>query len=105
MGSYEIIAEYVIKGVILLCVIFFTKVLVPFINSKTNEYQRKELWNLICSTVDAAEQIFSAPGTGNKKKEYVINVIQKAGWKITEEELDALIEAAVWALKKYGTAL
>lgn len=65
-----------------------------------------EKYNLIISyvekAVNSAEQIFGGEGTGQQKKDYVIhimqNVIEKIGYKLTEEQLNMLIESAVKAM-------
>ena len=56
-----------------------------------------EKWVKFC--VQAAEQIFNAPGLGKEKKEYVRQrVIEK--YHISEEDLDILVEAAVEELNR-----
>ena len=75
-----------------------TYVLVPYIKSKTTEKQRDNIYNLILIAVRAAEQIYNNSGQGKLKKEYVITYLNSRGIKLTIEDLDLFIEAAVLEL-------
>lgn len=72
-----------------------TYVLVPYLKSKTTETQRENIYFLVTLAVQAAEQIYFKPGQGEKKKEYVINYLSSRGIKLTVEDLNIFIEAAV----------
>ncbi|KXG78304.1 phage holin, LLH family [Thermotalea metallivorans] len=87
-------------AVIALIGAIITYIVIPYIKSKTTIEQQKnaEFWVKIA--VSAAEQIYRQPGLGEKKKQYVINFLQKQGIKITMEQLDILIESAVLELNK-----
>ena len=50
--------------------------------------------------VSAAEQIFKGSGRGEEKKQYVIAWLKERGFTVDENELDALIEAAVYELNQ-----
>jgi hypothetical protein len=57
-------------------------------------------WNLehwVSKAVKAAEMLFMQPGTGEKKKQWVIDFIT-GKFKISRELLDKLIEAAVFEI-------
>ena len=69
--------------------------LIPYIKAKTTKEQRETAVILVKAAVIAAEQIFNKSGQGQEKKIYVLNFLQSRGLKITEVELDVLIEAAV----------
>ena len=69
--------------------------LIPYIKAKTTKEQRETAVILVRAAVLAAEQIFNKTGQGQEKKIYVLNFLQSRGLKITEAELDVLIEAAV----------
>lgn len=57
-----------------------------------------EIVKLVYQIVAAAEQQFKKDDpNGSKRKQYVINLLTEMGFKITEE-LNALIEAAVFEL-------
>ena len=73
--------------------------LLPWFKERIGAEKLNKLWKWICWAVEAAEQIFGA-GMGERKKKYVQNMAEANGWTedVAEEELDALIEAAVLEL-------
>ena len=75
-----------------------TYILVPYIRTKTTQGQRDTLLFWVSVAVSAAEQIFAGSGFGGQKKEYVVKFLDGKGIKISAEQLDALIEAAVFEL-------
>ena len=77
-----------------------TYVVVPYIRSKTTEKQRDGAKFWVQVAVNAAEQIYKEKGQGIIKKKYVVDFLNEKGIKITDEQLDALIEAAVYELNK-----
>lgn len=77
-----------------------TCILVPFIRSKTTAEQQKEINAWVKIAVSAAEQIFKGSGRGEEKKQYVIAWLKERGFTVDENELDALIEAAVYELNQ-----
>ncbi len=63
--------------------------------------QRAQVEHTVQMLVAAEEQICAAvPGSGAYKKAEVIKLAQQMGLKVTPQELDLLIEAAVTALPK-----
>lgn len=87
------------KVVIPMLSILITTFLVPYIKEKTSKEQRETALILVQAAVMAAEQIFKEQGKGKEKKEFVLEFLQSRGLKITEVELDVLIEAAVKEMK------
>ena len=85
----------IILAIIGLLGTIITYVLVPYIKSKTTENQRDNIYNLVLIAVRAAEQIYNMSGQGKLKKEYVIEYLNSKGVKVTIEDLDVFIEAAV----------
>lgn len=73
--------------------------LMPFLKAKIGDEKLKELWKMVCIAVQAAEQIFGS-GKGVDKKEYALEYLDANGATklATPEQLDALIEAAVYDL-------
>lgn len=71
----------------------------PILKEKLGAEQLKAIWKAVCIGVQAAEQIFGS-GKGAQKKGYAYDYLDSVGItkKITPEELDALIEAAVFEL-------
>ena len=88
----------IILAIIGLLGTIITYVLVPYIKSKTTENQRDNIYNLVLIAVRAAEQIYNMTGQGKLKKEYVIEYLNSKGVKVTIEDLDVFIEAAVLEL-------
>lgn len=74
--------------------------IVPLIKSKTSKEQRENIYAWVKIGVQTAEQIADLQGlkTGRDKKEYVQKFLADLGLKISSEELDAMIEAAVYEL-------
>lgn len=85
----------IVLGLITIMGTILTSLIVPYIKNKTSKEQRESAMFWVEIAVKAAEQIFSEPKTGEEKKAYVIGFLEKAGIKITDDELDILIEAAV----------
>lgn len=80
--------------------VVLTSLVVPLVKTKVNKNKLTiaEMW--VNVAVAAAEQIFSAPQQGTNKKIYVIEFLNSKGIKLTEEELNVLIEAAVYELNR-----
>ena len=86
----------IIETVFALIAAVITAIVIPYIRSKTTAQQQTEINAWVRIAVSAAEQIYVGSGRGQEKKAYVIN------WLVTLDEtrLDAMIEAAVYDLKK-----
>lgn len=87
-------------AVIALIGAIITYVIVPYINSKTTEKQRDNAKFWVQVAVGAAEQIYKEKGQGKLKKKYVLNFLNSKGIDIDDEQLDVLIEAAVYELNR-----
>ena len=86
----------IILAVISLLGTIVTVVLVPYIKSKTTEKQRDNIYTLISIAVSAAEQVLKIEDpSGEKRKRYVVEYLNSKGIKISEDDLDVFIEAAV----------
>lgn len=88
----------IVLALITLLGTIITGVLVPYLRSRTTKEQRENIYFLVTLAVQAAEQIYFKPGQGEEKKEYVINYLLSRGIKLTVEDLDLFIEAAVLEL-------
>lgn len=95
MFDYEMIAQYVGLVIIGAVIVF----VLPWLKERIGAEKLKNLWKLICIAVQAAEQIFGA-NEGERKKEYALAYLDDIGVtaKVEPEQLDALIEAAVYEL-------
>jgi len=83
--------------------VLITRFLIPWIKSKTEGTNLKIVFDLICELVDAAEQEhYGEKGAGKEKKAEVMQLIKQYCDKhhigLTEDQISALIESAVWSL-------
>lgn len=77
-----------------------TYVVVPLLRAKLGDQQLAVVKEWVAIAVHAAEQIYNAGGQGAEKKQYVVDFLTGKGLKISMEELDKLIEAAVFEMNK-----
>ena len=72
--------------------------LIPLIRSKTTSQQYTNIVRIVDIAVYAVEQLLG-PGTGKKKLEeatkLIVDFVTKKGYKIDEDEIRSMIEAAV----------
>lgn len=87
--------DIIIKIIIPILGAIVTYMIVPFIMQKTSKEQRENIVYWVKIAVAAAEQMKDAGLIEIPKKQYVVDFIREKGFKITEEDLDAIIEAAV----------
>ena len=90
----------IIEAVITLIIAVFTAFIIPYIKSKTTVQQQAALMALVRIAVSAAEQLYRGSGLGKQKKEYVIAWLDAHGLTVDAEKLDAMIESAVYELRK-----
>lgn len=99
----------ILKMVISITTALVTVYLIPFIKSQTKTKQQEELLTIIDIAVKAAEQTIHDPKSGSIKKAEVITFV--TSWlnehniKITEDQLDKLIEAAVYTMNTETAAI
>lgn len=71
---------------------------IEFLKTKISTEKLKKYYDLIVKFVHAAEQVYGK-NTGVLKKQYVINTVKKIlGNKLTDDEIDRMIEAAVFEM-------
>jgi LL-H family phage holin len=108
-GGTVVMNELVFQGLIVLvvvvvsiCTALVTKVVVPYIKAQTGEIEYKELLDTIKKAVNAYEQTITASGMGKMKKAQVLafvsNWLKENEIYISDQQLDVLIEAAVFAM-------
>jgi len=90
----------IVQAVLTLVGVLITSLLIPWVRSKTSEVQQKDLKQWVKIAVAAAEQIYVGQGRGKEKKQYVLEFLQRYNLKIDTDAIDAMIEAAVYELKK-----
>lgn len=78
--------------------IIILRYLVPYLKEKIGAEKLKNITDAVQTGVEAAGKKYPLSGSGETRKQYVINYINGKGFKITESELDVLIESAVKVL-------
>lgn len=86
-----------IIGVIGICVLFVTMVILPLARAKFGSENVEEFLRWVKIGVQAAEQIYAITD-GEQKKMYVLEFLDSKGYDINEDEVDKAIEAAVLEL-------
>ncbi len=99
----EIIYE-VIRAALVISVMVVVRYVVPFLKSKINGSELSWLYDWSVKAVKAAEQTISAEHAGSQKKQVVKDFLQEVarekGISITDDQLENLIESAVYAMKQ-----
>ena len=88
----------VIVGIVSLVL---TGVIIPLIKSKLDTDKLKKAQFIVREAVQAAEQIFEH-GDNDRKYEYVVACLEKAGIKLKKETVEMFIESAVRAMKEFA---
>lgn len=92
----------VLVGVVIVISIIITRYLVPYLKSQIQETKYAELLDMVAQAVRKAEQKIRGTKQGAARKAQVVaflsNYLTENGIHITEEQLDTLIEAAVWSM-------
>ena len=81
--------------------IVLTGVIIPLIKSKLDTDKLKKAQFIVREAVQAAEQIFEH-GDNDRKYEYVVACLEKAGLKLKKETVEMFIESAVRAMKEFA---
>lgn len=75
-----------------------TGILIPYVKTKISSTQMDEITKWVTKTVQAAEVLFDTPKSGEEKREYVIDFIDKMFNSkkevITKDQIRILLEAA-----------
>ena len=87
----------IVGGIVTLLCSLIAGQLIPYIRSKTTLTQREAVISRVTVAVEAAEQLFGAQAKGAEKLKYVKDWLGARGIVI-DDEVRAMIEAAVWEL-------
>lgn len=94
------------KIVISVCAALITAYVVPYIKTLKEDARYASVFEIIEIAVRAAEQVIKGSGQGALKKSEVVKFVsewlERKGIGIMEDELDQLIEAAVFQMKQEG---
>ena len=85
------ILEIVITAVITIV----ARYLIPILMTELKNSKHEWVYSIVMVAVRAAEQIIQEKGAGEKKYELALRLIHEAGIKMTDEQLNSLIESAV----------
>jgi hypothetical protein len=92
----------VFLGILSLIGTIFTTVLVPVLRQRYGTAKLAEAEKWVEVAVAAAEQIAGLTN-GKQKKEWVAKFLDSHGVKLSAEEIDALIESAVYNITNFVT--
>lgn len=95
----------VVNAVIALIAAVISAFVIPWIKSKTTAQQREDLVAWVKIAVAAAEQIYQGTKRGEEKKQYVLDFLEKNGFSVNEDSVNAAIEAAVKQLNSEGIVI
>ncbi|MBP5719334.1 MAG: holin [Abditibacteriota bacterium] len=87
----------ILQAVIALCTTVVTAYAIPWIKAKAGQAKTERLYNAAKIAVRAAEQIYRE-GEGKEKMKYVMEHLNKHGFRLSPEELRNSLEAAVLEL-------
>lgn len=97
----EILFE-ILKAVLILAVILITRYAVPYVKSLVENSKYSWLVKWVDIAVQSAEQTVFGEKTGVEKKmiahEFIKKILDSKNIKITDEQLDNLIESSVYEM-------
>lgn len=92
----------ILKVIISISVALITTFVIPLLKEKLDDAKYQKLLDIINVAVQAAEQAIGGPGDGAERKAAVYKFVQgyldDKNISIKEDQLDQLIEAAVYAM-------
>ncbi len=93
----------ILKVIISMATALITFYLVPYLKSQTGNKETEEIMRAIELAVKAAEQTVKGEKQGKYKKaeaiQFVSSWLKDRGISITDDQIDKLIEAAVYSMK------
>ena len=98
---FEII-RIIVYALVSILGILITRQVIPYLKGLSLSEEQKVILTVINEAVHAMEQLIKASGQGNVKKAHVVRFVQQYLYDrnimISEDEIDKLIEAAVYAM-------
>ena len=95
----------ILQVVLALVSVVITGIVIPLIRAKVSKTDLEKALVIADIAVKAAEQIYKESGKGPIKKKYVIDYLKKSGLDLSDEEINALIEATVKELNLWQAEL
>ena len=94
----------ILKVIISTCMALVTVYVIPYLNTLKEDRRYSQIVEMVEVAVRAAEQTIKGAGKGVEKKKEVENIIyawlMEKGIEITPEQINQLIECAVYQLKQ-----
>ena len=84
-----------LKIILMLITIFVMPRIKAFIDQNTTAKQRQEIINFANIAIKIAEEYYKDKNKGKEKKAFVIDWLNKAGIKATEEQINNIIDMIV----------
>ena len=81
--------------------VIVTGIIIPLVKQKYGREKVISVMEAVDIAVKAAEQIYTKSGQGQLKKQYVLMRLNEQGIKISEKELDDMVEASVLELNRW----
>ena len=83
---------------------FIIEIIIPVVSLLVSTYlipwlKEKRIFDFAVSIVKAAEQVFNETGMGEEKFNYAYGMLKKK-FKLSDEDIERLIEAAVFEINK-----
>lgn len=99
--SLIVVANNIFYVILSIVSVLITGVLIPLLKQKYGKEKVTSVLEAVDIAVKAAEQIYTKTGQGQLKKQYVLMRLNEQGFKVTEKELDDMIEASVLELNRW----
>lgn len=97
----------ILQFVVIVAIIIVTKYLVPILKTKLQSSEYDYIYEMIYGAVTYAEQTIQGSGKGETKKAEVVtilkNLFSNAKIDISDEQLNVLIESAVYVMNDEKT--
>lgn len=94
----------ILLSIIALLLAVLTVFVIPFLKKKMGVDDFNKLYSIVKIAVRAAEQIFKTThpegGAGAEKKEYVLRYLEDLGYLVDCEEINMMIENAVYEINQ-----
>ena len=91
-----------LKLVVMIVAVLIARYLIPWLKASVDEYKMEQIYTIIQSGVQMAQQVHASE-SGETRKAIVVNYVRRMlsekGFTMSEEEIDTLIEAFVKQLK------
>jgi len=94
----------IILSIIALLLAVLVVFVIPFLKKKMGVDDFNKLYSIVVIAVKAAEQIFKVShpdgGAGAEKKQYVLRYLEDLGYRVDCEEINMMIENAVYEINQ-----